>query len=238
MYRRSRPPSTPSQPPSSPAPRRTSSRVAFDSSFQGVSRLKRRFFASTVRVCRKYTDSRPAHGASAPLARDFRGSGTTRSGSSSSRVPRPPHAGQAPYGLLKENIRGETSGNEMPQRTHARRSENTQAWPPSGTSTTTTPSASRSAVSSESASRAAPVSRMTRRSTTTSIVCFLFLSSSISSARSRTVPLTRTRPNPCRRSSNRSFRYSPLRPRTTGASTTTRVPDGSVRTRSTICWTV
>src|SRR6185436_21027292 len=148
---------TPSKPPSSPVPLRISSRVAFDRSFHGVSRLKRRFRASTASVWRKYTDSRPTQGASAPLVSDFRGSGTTRSGSSSSRVPSPPHVGQAPYGLLNENIRGETSGKEIPQRTQARRSEKTHAWPPSGTSTTTTPSASRRAVSRESARRAAPV---------------------------------------------------------------------------------
>src|SRR5262245_16112609 len=37
----------------------------------------------------------------------------------------PPHSGQAPYGLLNENIRGETSGKEMPQSAQARRSEKT-----------------------------------------------------------------------------------------------------------------
>ncbi len=51
--------------------------------------------------------------------------GTSRSGSISQRVPMPPHSGQAPYGLLKENIRGETSGKEMPQSAHASRSEKT-----------------------------------------------------------------------------------------------------------------
>ena len=100
------------------------------------------------------------------------------------------------------------------------------------------PSASRSAVSSESARRAPRVSRTTRRSTTTSIVCFLVLASSISSESSRSCPLTRTRTYPCRRRSKKSFRYSPLRPRTTGASTSRRLPAGSVSTRSTICCTV
>src|SRR4029453_1780668 len=37
----------------------------------------------------------------------------------------PPHSGQAPYGLLNENIRGETSGKEMPQSAQASRSEKT-----------------------------------------------------------------------------------------------------------------
>src|SRR5438309_484636 len=37
----------------------------------------------------------------------------------------PPHSGQAPYGLLNENMRGDTSGKEMPQSAQARRSEKT-----------------------------------------------------------------------------------------------------------------
>src|SRR4030095_3014707 len=37
----------------------------------------------------------------------------------------PPHSGQAPYGLLNENIRGETSGKEMPQSAQASLSEKT-----------------------------------------------------------------------------------------------------------------
>src|SRR5207237_1092701 len=64
---------------------------------------------------------------------------------------------------------------------------------PSTASTCTTPSARRSAVSSESLSRDPRLSRMTRRSTTTSMVCFLALASSISSESSRNWPFTRTR---------------------------------------------
>ncbi len=104
----------------------------------------------------------------------------------------PPHSGQAPYGLLNENIRGDTSGKEMPQAAQASRSENMNEGP-SGTSTCTIPSARRSAVSSESARRPPRVSLTIRRSTTTSIVCFLVLASSISSVSSRSWPLTRTR---------------------------------------------
>jgi hypothetical protein len=140
--------------------------------------------------------------------------------------------------LLKENIRGEISGNDTPQRAQASRSENTNPLPPSAVSTETTPSASRREVSSESASRAAIVGLTTSRSTTTSIACLRFLSSSISSVSSRTVPFTRTRVYPWRERSKNSFRYSPFRPRTIGARTTTRVPSGSVSTRSTICCTV
>ena len=46
----------------------------------------------------------------------------------------------------------------------------------------------------------------------------------------------RTKPSACRSSS--SVSYSPLRPRTTGASTWNRVPSGSSASRSTICWGV
>ena len=53
------------------------------------------------------------------------GLGTSRSGSISQRVPMPPHSGQAPYGLLNENMRGETSGKEMPHSAQANRSEKT-----------------------------------------------------------------------------------------------------------------
>ena len=104
----------------------------------------------------------------------------------------PPQAGQAPWGLLNENMRGETSGEEIPHSAQARRSEKSMAGP-STTSTWATPSASRSAVSSESASRVPSPSRMMMRSTTTSMVCFFVLASSMSSVSSRTWPLTRTR---------------------------------------------
>src|SRR5713226_4975982 len=70
----------------------------------------------------------------------------------------PPHSWQAPYGLLNENIRGDTSGSEIPQSAHASRSENSMGSPglPASLtgSTCTIPSARRSAVSSESARRA------------------------------------------------------------------------------------
>ncbi len=104
----------------------------------------------------------------------------------------PPQSAQAPYGLLKENMRGDTSGKDTPQAAQANRSE--KRWEgPSTASTCTTPSARRSAVSSESLSRDPRLSRMTRRSTTTSMVCFLALASSISSESSRNWPFTRTR---------------------------------------------
>ena len=45
--------------------------------------------------------------------------GMIRSGSTFSWEPRPVQVGQAPKGLLKENIRGESSSMEMPQSSQA-----------------------------------------------------------------------------------------------------------------------
>ena len=75
---------------------------------------------------------------------------------------------------------------------------------------------------------------ITRRSTTTSIVCLNFLSRTISSSSSRCSPSTLTRVNPSRRSSSSTSRNSPLRSRTIGASTVNFVPSGSASTCSTI----
>src|SRR2546425_8714745 len=99
------------------------SRTGRRSSDHGVSSENRWRLASTARVCRKYEVSRPAHGASAPSLSERAGFGTSRSGSISSREPSPPHSGHAPYGLLNENIRGETSGKEMPHSAQASFSE-------------------------------------------------------------------------------------------------------------------
>ena len=69
----------------------------------------------------------------------------------------------------------------------------------------------------------------------TSMVCFSCFFSFGGSVSEWTVPSTRTREKPwvCREL-NRST-YSPLRARTTGASTWKRVPSGMASTWSTIC---
>ena len=59
----------------------------------------------------------------APSASDSEGSGTIRSGSISICDPSPVQRGQAPCGELKENIRGSSSGIEVPQCRHMKRSE-------------------------------------------------------------------------------------------------------------------
>ena len=60
------------------------------------------------------------HGWIAPSLSDLLGSGMINSGSTSIRVPRPEHVGQAPNGELNENDRGSSSSNESPSSRHAR----------------------------------------------------------------------------------------------------------------------
>ena len=101
-------------------------------------------------------------------------------------------------------------------------------------------SASLSASSSESASRcrdaglAAPGGRRRPR------WCAALAVSSVERRRRgrRARRRWRRATKPSRRSSSSSFLNSPLRSRTTGASTEKRVPSGSAQQRSTICWTV
>src|SRR3989454_1925272 len=121
-YRRSSTATTPSKPPSA-SPWRMTSRTDFFSDFQGVSSVNLYRLARTASVCLKYGDSWPAHGASAPCLSVRSAFGTTRSGSTSQRLPRPEHVSHAPYGLLNENMRGDTSGSETPQSAQANRSE-------------------------------------------------------------------------------------------------------------------
>ena len=110
----------------------------------------------------------------APSLMDRSGSGTTSSGSTSSRVPSPSHVGQAPYGELNEKLRGASSSNESPQYVHASFCEKvcTSSWPSCVTTATEAiPSASSKACSIESATRLRMSGLATNRSTTTSIVC-------------------------------------------------------------------
>src|SRR6185312_16069142 len=92
-------------------PYRIAVRASVDSLFQGVSSVKSssadrpsssRFQYSVVAV--------PSdHGAMAPSRRDMNVLGTTSSSSTSSLVPMPLQAEQAPKGLLKEKDRGSIS---------------------------------------------------------------------------------------------------------------------------------
>ena len=150
--------------------------------------------------------------------------GTTKSGSTSRRVPKPVHSGHAPNGELKEKDRGSSSSNETPHFMQARCSLNIRSRLGSFSdrsmkSRTTTPLDRRSAVSTESVKRRRDSALTARRSTTTSILCFSCFLSIGTSSRPTTTPSTRTREYPCDCSCLNISLYSPLRSRTTGAST-------------------
>src|ERR687885_771214 len=138
------------------------------------------------------------------------GSGTSRSGSISCWAPSPVQRGQAPCGELKEKIRGSSSGSETPCSGHAKFSLKSNDSP-STTSIATRPSASCAAVSIDCASRVRKSGFITSRSTTTSIVCLNFLSSSGASSSRYVSPSTFTREKPSARSSSKTSLYSPLR---------------------------
>ncbi len=80
--------------------------------------------------------------------------------------------------------------------------------------------------------------RTTTRSTTASSVCLSLRLSIGTSPMSYSVPSTLARVKPRRCSSASSLRYSPFLSRTTGASSSSRVPSGIAITRSTIWLTV
>ena len=145
--------------------------------------------------------------------------------------------GHAPAGALKEKIRGSSSGIEMPHSRQANFSENVsvRVGCSSTSSISMIPSASATAVSIESASRLRRSAFITSRSTTTAMSCLYFLSSTISSSSRRSSPSIFARVKPSARSSSSCLPYSPLRPRTIGASTMKRVPSTRSITWSMIC---
>ena len=86
-----------------------------------------------------------------------------RSGSTSSRVPRPVQVGHAPWGVLNEKLRGSSAGNEVPSYGQANASEYSRSahTPADRSLMMTWPEPSRSACSTESAMRGL-VFRLTR----------------------------------------------------------------------------
>ena len=89
---------------------------------QGSVREKWYFFARASKYIREMPSPRMlfqplAWMAPSRMERDL--SGTISSGSTFSWLPRPVQVGQAPKGLLKENIRGVSSSMEMPQSSQA-----------------------------------------------------------------------------------------------------------------------
>ena len=80
------------------------------------------FFASASKYIRAMESSRRLFQPEdwmAPSRMDLSQSGMMRSGSATSCVPRPVQTGHAPYGLLNENIRGDSSGRLIPQSSQA-----------------------------------------------------------------------------------------------------------------------
>ncbi len=182
----------------------------------------------------------PDQGAIAPPLIDRSGSGMISSSSTSIRMPRPVHSGQAPNGELNEKERGSSSSKEMSSYGQYRCSEyiRSRCGSSSGRSTKSSviiPPARPSAVSIESVRRRLAEALTASRSTITSMVCFSCFLSTGGSASWITTPSTRARLYPLVCSSRNRSAYSPLRSRITGASTWKRVPSSSSSTRSTIC---
>ncbi len=144
-------------------------------------------------------------------------SGIRRSGSNSILYPSPAHTGHAPNGLLNEKLLGSISSMLTPQSGQAKFLLKFICSPPC-TSTVKSPSESCSAVSMESASRdESPLLTMSL-STTISMSCFTFLSSSISSESSYKFPSMRTRTYPLFFALSRTFSCRPFFPLTMGES--------------------
>src|SRR5919109_2595820 len=106
--------------------------------------------ASSTRF--QYSSRAEANGETAPSRIDRSGSGTTSSGSTSSRVPSPSHVAQAPYGELNEKFRGWSSSKDSPSNVQASFSENvtSSSLPSVCTARAASPSDSSRAVSTES----------------------------------------------------------------------------------------
>ena len=215
------------------------SRTAFAARDHGVSRAEPRAASPVLKASAgSRLVSRPAQGASAPSLSERAGFGTSRSGSISSREPMPPHSGQAPYGLLNENIRGETSGKEMPHSAQASCSEKRCGLPPSTASTVTTPSARRKRRLQRIGQAEPRFSRTTSRSTTTSIVCLLLLVQLDLVAELADRAVDADPRIPLALQIEEELLVLPLAPAHDGARTRSRVPGAWARTRSTICCTV
>ena len=150
-------------------------------------------------------------------------------------MPKPSQVGQAPNGLLNENKRGSNSPTARSHSGHECFAEKVRsACSPFIQDKIEISPPKRSAVSKLSAIRLPKSSRTLKRSTTTSMVCFFFLSSSGIGSMSMTSPSTRARTKPWLCSCSNKLVYSPLRSRTTGASNMSAVPSSSAFTASTI----
>ena len=125
----------------------------------------------------------------------FVSSGMTRAGSTAQRSPRPSQVGQAPWALLNENTRGESSPTEMSQRTQAMRRESSFSRPPSNDTSTTSCGEVQGLLETRPQPLLGPGRRISR-SMRTSIRWLRRGSSSSGSARFRPLPSTRARTRP------------------------------------------
>src|SRR4030042_6752667 len=116
---------------------------------KGVFRSKRYCLDSASRTGHKKDSPLFFHGRIAPSFKESDEFGTTRSGSKKGFVPNPLQVGQAPWGLLKENIRGVISAKLNPQWIQENFWLKTTGETPS-LSTLTIPSDKREAISSDS----------------------------------------------------------------------------------------
>ncbi|VEW10446.1 Uncharacterised protein [Moraxella caviae] len=158
------------------------------------------------------------------------------------RLPSPSQLGQAPAGLLKLNNLGSSS---LTARSHTgqeclaeRICSSSPFGLPSMWYKIAKSEPNLSAVSRLSATRFPKSSRTLNLSTTTSMLCFLFFSRLGSSSVSYTTSSMRTLVKPWADSWSKSALCSPLRSRTTGASSMSFVPSGNAKMPSTISLTV
>src|SRR3989344_6732305 len=155
-------------------------------SFTGLSKEN---LYSSAKACKilPYQVSREVvldQGRIAPSAKVSRLFGITRSGSTSSLVPSPVQAEQAPWGELKEKFLGCNSAiSTCPSGQENFCDKKISLLCPSFCNITT-PSPKSTAVSKESATRVRSPGSMVIRSTPTSTVCFLFFSSLVAIASS------------------------------------------------------
>ena len=134
-------------------------------------------------------------GCRAPSASERVGSGTTSSGSITRWKPSPWQRSQAPWGELKEKIRGSSSGIEVPQLRQANCSLKSSGARPRrrAISTSISPAAMPAAASTDSERRRRRSVFITSRSTTIEMSCLNFLSRTISSSSRTSSPLTLAR---------------------------------------------
>src|SRR6516225_12044781 len=104
---------------SSPEPWSSRRWMRDGSLFHGTSSEKPNLRASDLSVPPTHVPPASPHAAIAPSLMLFDGSGTTRAGSTSRRVPSPSQVSHAPYGELNEKLRGSSVSTLVPQPGHA-----------------------------------------------------------------------------------------------------------------------